>query len=208
VASRALERPSLDLDSALYQIGAYFMGESPVQKAAYAIARALDELGIEHAIAGALSLAAHGVVRATEDVDILIARDDLERFKTAYVGRGYVNLRAGGKAVRDISTGVKIDFLIAGDFPGDGKPKPVAFPRPSTASEIAGGFRVVTLPRLVELKLASGMTAPHRLQDLADVQRLIEVRALPSSFRDELHPFVREKYDELWQSAQHEPDDY
>ena len=184
------------------------MNASPVQKAAYEIAGHLGELGIDHAIAGALSLAAHGVVRATEDVDILLSREDLERFKSAWLGRGYVNLRPGGKAVRDTKHGVKIDFLIVGDFPGDGKPKPVAFPPPAGASELAGKLRVVTLPRLVELKLASGMTAPHRLQDLADVQRLIETRGLPQTLRDELHPFVREKFDELWQSAQHEPDDY
>jgi hypothetical protein len=29
-----------------------------------------------------------------------------------------------------------------------------------------------------------------------------------ASFREELHPFVREKFDELWRNAQHEPDDY
>ena len=52
------------------------------------------------------------------------------------------------------------------------------------------------------------MTAPHRIQDLADVQRLIDVRKLPRDFATELDPFVRAKFDELWQSAQHEPDDY
>jgi hypothetical protein len=184
------------------------MKQSPIQAAAHAIAIHLDELGIEHAIAGALALAAHGVVRATEDVDVLLSREDLDLFKSAWLGRGYVNLRPGGKAVRDTQNNVKIDFLIVGDFPGDGKPKPVVFPPPAAASEASGDLRVVLLPRLVELKLASGMTAPHRLQDLADVQRLIEARKLPREFRNELNPYVREKYDELWTFAQHEPDDY
>jgi hypothetical protein len=67
---------------------------------------------------------------------------------------------------------------------------------------------VLALPRLVELKLASGMTAPHRLQDLADVQRLIGVQQLPREFGEKLDPYVRAKFDELWISAQHEPDDY
>jgi hypothetical protein len=30
-----------------------------------------------------------------------------------------------------------------------------------------GGIRVITLERLIELRLASGMTAAHRLRDLA-----------------------------------------
>jgi hypothetical protein len=77
-------------------------------------------------------------------------------------------VRPGSKAVRDTINNVKIDFLLTGDYPGDGKPKPVAFPDPSAAAIEGEKYRVVSLPRLVELKLAYGMTAPHRLQDLAD----------------------------------------
>jgi hypothetical protein len=36
----------------------------------------------------------------------------------------------------------------------------------------------------IELKLASGMVAPHRLKDLADVQELIRSIDLPGSFAD------------------------
>lgn len=184
------------------------MGTSPVQLAAKQIAEYFDELGIPYAIAGAICLGVHGVVRATEDVDVLVTPADLARFKAAWIGRGYVNLRPGGKAVRDTHHGVKIDFLLTGDYPGDGAPKPVAFPDPRVASIAEGAFQVLTLPKLVELKLASGMTAPYRLQDLADVLRLIEVRQLPRAFGDELDPWVRSKFDELWQSAQHQADDY
>ena len=184
------------------------MDSSPVQKAAADVARRLNELGINYAIAGALCLAAHGVVRATEDVDVLVTRDDLERFKQSWLGRGYVNLRPGGKAVRDTVHGVKIDFLIAGDFPGDGKPKPVAFPDPATVAEDAGRFRVLPLSHFIELKLASGMTAPHRLQDLADVLRVVTNAKLPREFGAKLNPYVQAKFDELWQSAQHPEDDY
>jgi hypothetical protein len=192
----------------LHRLGVYFMDASPLHAAATDIARRLDEMRIEYAIAGALSLAAHGVVRATEDVDILIARDGLARFKARWLGRGYVDLRPGGKAVRDTIHDVKIDFLIVGDYPGDGKPKPVSFPPPAEAGVEAGRFRVLALPRLLELKLASGMTAPHRLQDLADVLKLIAAGKLPRQLGDSLDPYVRGKYDELWQTAQHEEEDY
>jgi hypothetical protein len=70
----------------------------------------------------------------------------------------------------------------------------------------AGRLYVLSLPRLIELKLASGMTAPHRL--LADVQRLIAARKLPREFAENLDPYVRAKFDELWLSAQLEPEDY
>ena len=58
-------------------------------------------------------------------------------------------------------------------------------------------MHVVTLEKLVELKLASGMTAPDRLKDLADVQELIKMRGLDGEFAEKLHPYVREKFLEL-----------
>jgi hypothetical protein len=195
-------------ETALARIGACFMPSSPLQRTAEEIARRLREMGIDYAIAGALGLAAHGFVRATEDVDVLISREGLHRFKERWVGRGYVDVRAGGKAVRDTENGVRVDFLIEGDYPGDGKPKPVRFPPPASAAVAAGRFDVVALPRLIELKLASGMTAPHRLHDLADVLRLIAVAKLPRELAEELDPYVRPKYDELWRAAQAPEDDY
>ena len=184
------------------------MADSPLQRAARDIATRLSDLGIDYAIAGALCLGAHGVVRATENVDVLVTRAGLDRFKAEWLGRGYTNLRPGGKAVRDTSNGVKIDFLIAGDFPGDGRPKQVDFPQPAAVRVPAGGFQIVALPRFVELKLASGITAPHRLQDLADVLRLIEAKGLDRAFARELNPYVGAKCDELWLAAQHPEEDY
>jgi hypothetical protein len=201
---RELERR---FEEVLDRLGAFFMGDSPVHQAAEQIARLLAEAGIDYTIAGALALGAHGFVRATEDVDVLVTREGLARFKGEWLGRGYVNVRPGGKAVRDAAHGVRIDFLIAGDYPGDGLPKPVAFPEPALAGVDAGKYRILRLPRLVELKLASGMTAPHRLQDLADVMRLIRSASLPRELAQELDPYVRAKFDELWLLAQHPDDD-
>ena len=38
------------------------------------------------------------------------------------------------KGMRDTEHRVKIDILLSGDFPGDGKPKPVVFPLPENVS--------------------------------------------------------------------------
>jgi hypothetical protein len=99
--------------------------------------------------------------------------------------------------LRDTATGVRIEFLITGGFPGDGKPKPVAFPDPAAVAVEIDGIRYVGLPTLVELKLASG-TAAHRLKDLGDVQELIRALALPRTFAAHLNPYVRAKFYELW----------
>ncbi len=96
---------------------------------------------------------------------------------------------------------------MSGDYPGDGKKKPVIFPEPESVLEIReDGLPYVSLPTLIELKLASGMTAAHRLQDLADVIQLIRVNHLPSDFTTRLNPFVHEKFREMWQAAQVDED--
>ena len=94
----------------------------------------------------------------------------------------------------------------AGQFPGDGKPKPVSFPDPAVSVVEIGGIRYLQLEKLIELKLASGMTNPGRLRDLADVQELIRVLGLLSVYADQLNPYVREKYSELWSAVQEPPD--
>lgn len=196
------------MDALLAEAQEYFMGVGGIHDAAAAIGRLFADATIDYAIAGALALGEHGFKRLTTDVDVLIRREDLARFKAQWLGRGYVDVRSGGKAIRDTTNNVKIDFLLTGDFPGDGKPKPVAFPDPRTAAIQGTTYRVVSLPRLVEMKLASGMTAPHRLHDLADVLRLIREARVPKALASELDPYVRAKFEELWILAQHADDDY
>lgn len=70
----------------------------------------------ESPLAGASRLAVHGRRWLTEDVHILLTRADLDRFKADWLGRGYVEVTPGLKAVRDTSAGEKIDFMIAGEF--------------------------------------------------------------------------------------------
>jgi hypothetical protein len=95
---------------------------------------------------------------------------------------------------------VRVEFLVAGQFPGDGLPKPVAFPDPGQVAEELEGIKYIGLPTLIELKLASGMTNPQRIKDLADVQELIKALHLPREFTEQLNPFVQTKFLELWQA--------
>lgn len=174
------------------------MGDSPVHRALQKLSGTLEELGIPYAIAGAMALGQYGFVRATTDVDVLLTREGLTALKAQVLGLGYVEKFPGSKGLRDTENGVTVDVLLAGEFPGDGKPKPVAFPDPAVAGVSAGGARFLPLGKLIEMKLASGMTAPHRAKDLGDVVELIRTAKLPRELGDELHPYVRPKYDELW----------
>jgi hypothetical protein len=181
---------------------------SQVHKTASVLAERLNADQIDYAIAGALALNVHGVQRMTEDVDVLISRKDLKRFKKHWLGRGYVEVRSGGKSIRDAETNVRIYFLIAGDFPGDGRPRPVSFPDPKAARVQGERFSVLSLPMLIELKIASGATAKDRPGDFQDVIRLIRARNLPRDFQRQLDPHVRAKFLDLWDAAQAASEDY
>lgn len=196
----AIEQDSVD--SLLKRVDEFFMAKSQVHKTMRALARRLSQERIDYALAGGMALLLHGYRRETVDVDVLLSKEGREVFSQNLVGRGYAPLFSGArKGFRDTETGVTIDILTEGEFPGDGKPKPISFPNPSSASIEIDGIRIVTLEKLIELKLASGMTAPDRLRDLADVQELIKIRPLSSDFVERLDPYVRDKYLELWNAV-------
>jgi hypothetical protein len=181
----------------------FFMGEADVHEALSKLTGILEAEGWPYAVIGALALNEYGHRRATVDVDVVLRDEDLALFKGKYLGRGYAERVAGTGKLLDTDHGVNVDVLSTGRFPGDGKPKPIAFPDPSQVA--VRGERFALLPRalFIELKLASGMTAPHRLKDLADVIDLIRSAGLPD-LSDELHPWVRDKFRELWLAAQAE----
>jgi len=194
-----------ELQWALREGSMYFEEKSSVHLTLHKITKRLGELNIPYAVVGGMALFFHGFRRFTEDVDILVGAEGLQELHRHLEGLGYVSLFSGSRNLRDTESGVRIEFLVTGDFPGDGKPKPVAFPDPAEASVEKDGVHWLSLPKLIELKLASGMTNPGRLKDLADVQELIQILELPADFGQQLHPFVRKKYAGLWASVQNSP---
>jgi hypothetical protein len=198
------ERLNEDPALALREGGAYFAREGAVHETLGRLSERLRSLGIPHALVGGMALFLHGYRRFTEDVDVLVTEEGLKAIQAALVGKGYRPLFPGSRGLRDAETGVRVEFLVAGEYPGDGKPKPVSFPDPADVVVEVAGVDCIRLPRLVELKLASG-TAPGRRRDLADVQELIRALRLPRELGDDLAQSVRHSYLELWDELQREP---
>lgn len=181
----------------------YFNQKGDLYKTLQDLSRHLDEAGIRYALIDGLALAQHGFVRMTEDIDILLTVEGLQTFKEQALGHGYVLAFSGAKKTfRSTDTGVRIEVITSGEYPGDGLPKPVSFPDPASAAVELAGLRVISLEKLIELKLASGMTAAHRRRDLADVQDLIRALQLGLDFGEKLDASVREMYAQLWHEAQ------
>lgn len=191
-------RLAADSEWAMSEGSAHFEDAGAVHAALRRITQRLDALGVAYAVAGGMALFKHGYRRFTDDVDLLVSSAGLRRIHQELPGLGYVHAFAGSKNLRDTEKGVKIEFLVEGDYPGDGKPKPVRFPAPEAVAVDFDGIKVIGLNALVELKLASGMSGADRAKDLGDVQELIKTLHLASDFTEQLHPTVREKYGELW----------
>ncbi|HKO59939.1 MAG TPA: hypothetical protein VJV03_02165 [Pyrinomonadaceae bacterium] len=203
-------RPMLET---LAEAELYFIGHGALNDTLAQLSEDLKRRGIEYVVIGAVALFAHGLRRFTNNIDIVLTAKGLEGFVTPVTGKAPRTLCnydpdvTSNRRVRSFPHGISIKIRIAGEYPGDGKPKPVRIPEPSEASTEINGIQVVTLEKLVELKLASGISAPHRLKDLADVQELIKVRKLQSDFGERLDPSVRDKFWELLEAVKQNPEE-
>lgn len=100
------------------------------------LAARLDKERMPYVLVGGMALGLHGYERMTRDVDILLTTDGLRAFEERCVGRGYVaKCPSERRAYLDAQTKVPVEILCTGEFPGDGRAKPVTIPN-------LGRFRV------------------------------------------------------------------
>jgi hypothetical protein len=182
-----------------YQEGLrFFMKEGVLNQTIQRVRYDLERAGIDYSVIGALALNQHGYRRFTEDIDLLMTKEGLHKFQDVLVGLGYRPAFDGAtKKFRTTHENVPVEIVTTGEYPGDGQPKPVQFHDPKDDFVVIEGIKTVTLEKLIELKLASGISAPDRLRDLADVQELIRLKKLGPELAEKLNPYVREKFLEL-----------
>jgi hypothetical protein len=190
----------------LRECSEFLAGRGEVRRTMERFTRRLEEAGIPYAVIGAMALNAHGFERVTTDLDVVVTAEDRKRVHELLDGRGFVPPFAGSRNLRDTANGVKVDLLRAGDYAGNDDPKPIVFPDPRTdAVFVREGVRYVVLERLLELKLASGMSNAARPRDLGDSIAVIGALRLPRDFGERLHPWVRAKWYELWDAWDQDP---
>lgn len=188
---------------ALIELDDFFMQRGKLFQTLQKLSQSLDRADIDYAVVGGIAMVFHGYVRATQDIDVLVTPEGLEAFQQELVGRGFIPAFSGAKRMfRDAETGVAIEFLVSGEFPGDGRPKAISFPNPTGAAIEQDGVQIIQLNSLIELKLASGMSGSDRLKDLADVQELIRALNLPRSLSGEFDQSVQTRFLELWDGVE------
>jgi hypothetical protein len=181
----------------------FFRGIGLVNETLKQLVKDLETQQIAYSVIGAIALNQHGYARFTQDIDVLMTPEGLEKFHAALVGRGYCPAFEGAnKKFRSTGENVPIEVITTGEYPGDGKPKSIVFPDPTTVSVEIDGVQTLTLTKLIEFKLASGITGLGRLKDLADVQELIRVKDLPAALCESLDESVRAMYLELHSQIQ------
>ncbi len=138
----------------------------------------VEEFGrmeIVHALIGGLGMAAHGIVRATQDIDLLVVGEARERVDRIMRARGYQALylseNVANYASRDATRG-RVDFLFAR------RTATRAMLDRARTHRVLGDLelRVVDAADLIGLKVQSSSNDPRRYNlDLADITRLLSV---------------------------------
>jgi hypothetical protein len=173
----------------LKEIDLFFQKKDPVHQTMRRLARRLERAGIPYSVVGGMAVNAHKYERTTGDVDFLLTADSFAVFQHTFVGKQYAPVPRRPRRFLDRTSGITIDFLITGFFPGNGDPGPIAYPDPDNVTQTIDKVRFVDLVTLVQLKLAA-----KRTKDFADVEELIRFNNLDESFAEHLHPSVRGDY--------------
>src|SRR5262245_10437543 len=152
----------------------------------------------------------HGYVgRVTQDLDIALPADRIDEFLRAASVAGFEILPVmPGRwpKVLHKDTGIQVDIWPEGGRPGtDAKPAPTVIPHPTLMGAAGDTLCYITLPALIELKLAAG-----RARDESDVVELMRANSQQvDTIRQHLagvHPSYVQAFDVLVQRAREQAD--
>jgi hypothetical protein len=160
---------------------------------------ALESAGIPYAVAGGNAVAAwvakvdEAAVRNTQDVDIILRREDLEAAKIALAPAGFVYRHVRGVDMFLDRPGSKardaVHLLFAGEKV---RPEYVTSVPEVSSIDNGGSFRCLALEPLVRMKLTS-----FRDKDRVHVRDMIEVGLIDESWLERLPPELAPRLQEL-----------
>lgn len=128
----------------------------------------LGRIGARHALIGGLALAPYSVVRATQDVDLLVDLENADAIERALTVLGYRCLHRSEEAANYVRGDERVDFLYAHR---PGAKRLLASARTLVSS--LGELRVISGEGLIGFKLQALTNNPRRTQDLEDIRALL-----------------------------------
>lgn len=137
------------------------------------------------ALIGGLALAAHQVVRATQDVDFLVDADDADRLHGILLDLGYRCVHRSEDAANYVRGDEGLDLLYAH--------RPVARRLLEEAEErrtAMGTLRVISVEGLIAFKLQGHVNDLSRVRDLEDIRALLRANRESIDF-DEVRRYFK-----------------
>lgn len=164
------------------------------------ITRCLDQAEVCYALVGGQAVALWvatrdpAAVRTTKDIDLLLDRDALPAAREAArtVGMDYFEIMGVGMFIdrKDPNPRHAVHLVWAGEKV---RPhEPVAAPTMQDRQTLPGGRHVVSLPKLVEMKLTA-----FRDQDRVHVRDMIDVGLIDASVTEHLPAALAERLEQL-----------
>lgn len=145
---------------------------------------ALEAAGIPYAVVGGNAVMAwveqvdESAVRFTQDVDIVLRREDLARATEALATAGFIHRHSSGIDMFLDGPGAKARDAVHVVFAGEKVRPDYVAPVPDAAERVAfKGFHVLALEALVRMKLTS-----NRDKDKTHVRDMLEVGLIDASW--------------------------
>jgi hypothetical protein len=162
-------------------------------------AGSLEQAGIPYAVVGGNAVAAwvsrvdEAAVRNTQDVDILLRREDLDRARDALSAAGFVYRHTAGIDLFLDGPGAKARDAVHVVFAREKVRPEYTQPAPDvTESERSGDLYVLTLESLVRMKLTS-----FRRKDQMHLLDFIDVGLVDAGWRERLPVELAARLQEL-----------
>jgi predicted nucleotidyltransferase len=125
---------------------------------------------IGYCVIGGLAVNAHGQVRATFDLDVMLAAENAELAREAFVAMGYETLDSGQEISSYVRQSTRLDVLYAR--------RPITRDLLARAGLVGySGLRIPVIPieGLLGLKIQAFHDNPWRLRDLQDIMDLVRL---------------------------------
>lgn len=132
------------------------------------IQRALNEAGVQSALIGGLALSSHKVIRATQDIDLLVDVNAADIVDQEVIRLGYKCLYRTAEVGNYQRQDERLDFLYAS--------RPIArrlLTQAVAVNTSLGVIRVISGEGLIGFKLQGFANDPRRTQDMEDIKALI-----------------------------------
>lgn len=156
----------------------------------------LASAAIPYSVCGGVGVCLHGYQRNTVDLNLVIQSADLNQVRRQLEENDFQWNEQ--QAEFRTPNGVAVRFLIAGDRAGKDSKVRISPPIGDDNVEVREGVSVVRLSRLIEMKIACGLSNLRRThKDFADVVELIAVRKLDKSFAGLIHKSLRPTFRQL-----------